>query len=179
MSRPSKKEHFLNRAKIGAERSTCLRRKVGAIIVKDEVQISSGYNGAPRKMDHCIDLKSCLRKELKIPSGQNYELCRGVHAEQNAIINAARNGVNIVGGIMYISSEKLKGEYNDENETEKIYAPCIMCKKMIINAGLEKVYMREEGIGTKCYDIEKIKKILIKEEINGAKNIKHIYDSIR
>jgi len=164
-SRPDRHEHFLNRAKVVAERSTCLRRKVGAIIVnKDGVELSSGYSGAPRNTEHCIDIGNCLRTDLKIPSGQRYELCRAVHAEQNAIINAARTGASIVGGEMYISSEKMKDAYNHGDEKDKIYGPCIICKKMIINAGLTAVYMREEGVGEKSYTLEQIKKLLAQEE---------------
>jgi len=164
-SRPTKLEHFMNRARVVAERSTCLRRRVGAVIVnKDGVELSSGYVGAPRNTEHCIDIGKCLRMDLKIPSGQHYELCRSVHAEQNAIINAARTGVSIVGGEMYISSEKLKGAYSNEDEEEKIYGPCIICKKEIINAGLTAVYMREEGIGEKSYTIGQIKELLAQEE---------------
>jgi len=164
-SRPTLREHFFNRAKVAAERSTCLRRKVGAIIVnKDGVELSSGYSGAPRETEHCIDIGSCLRTDLKIPSGQRYELCRAVHAEQNAIINAARTGASIVGGEMYISSEKMKDAYSNGDEKNKIYGPCIICKKMIINAGLTAVYMREEGVGEKSYTLEQIKELLAQEE---------------
>lgn len=164
-SRPDKHTHFFNRARVVAERSTCLRRRIGAIIVnKYSVELSSGYVGAPRKTEHCIDIGKCLRKDLKIPSGQRYELCRSVHAEQNAIINAARKGTRIVGGEMYISSEKLKGAYSNEDEEEKIYGPCIICKKEIINAGLTKVYMREEGVGEKSYTLARIKELLAQEE---------------
>jgi dCMP deaminase len=169
-SRPSRHEHFLNRAKVVAERSTCLRRKVGAIIVdKEGVELSSGYSGAPRHTEHCIDIGKCLRMELKIPSGKNYELCRAVHAEQNAIINAARTGASIVGGEMYISSEKMKGAYSHDYEEDKIYGPCIICKKEIINAGLTAVYMREEGIGEKSYTLEQIKELLAEEEAEWKK----------
>ena len=164
-SRPTKREHFFNRAKVVAERSTCLRRRVGAIIVnKDGVELSSGYSVAPRNMKHCTDIGECLRMDLKIPSGQHYELCRSVHAEQNAIINAARTGASIVGGEMYISSEKLEGAYSDEEEERKIYGPCIICKKEIINAGLTAVHMKEEGIGEKSYTQEQIKELLVQEE---------------
>jgi dCMP deaminase len=172
-SRPDRHEHFLNRAKVVAERSTCLRRKIGAIIVsKDGVELSSGYVGAPRNTEHCIDIGKCLRTDLKIPSGQRYELCRSVHAEQNAIINAARTGASIVGGEMYISSEKLKGAYSNEDEEEKIYGPCIICKKEIINAGLTAVYMREEGVGKKSYTLEQIKELLAQEEEEWRKKYK-------
>jgi dCMP deaminase len=164
-SRPTKREHFFNRAKVVAERSTCLRRRVGAIIVnKDGVELSSGYSGAPRNMEHCTDIGECLRIDLKIPSGQHYELCRSVHAEQNAIINAARTGASIVGGEMYISSEKLEDAYSDEEEERKIYGPCIICKKEIINAGLTAVHMKEEGVGEKSYTQEQIKELLVQEE---------------
>lgn len=164
-SRPERREHFFNRAKVVAEMSTCLRRKVGAIIVsKDGVELSSGYSGAPRGLEHCITIGKCLRTELMIPSGQNYELCRSVHAEQNAIINAARTGVPVVNGEMYISSEKMTGAYGDRKEEDKIYGPCIICKKEIINAGLIMVYMREEGIGQAGYTLDQIKQMLIQEE---------------
>jgi len=165
-SRPNKHDHFLNRAKVVSERSTCLRRKVGAIIVsKDGVELSSGYSGAPRKMEHCIDIGVCLRTDMKIPAGQHYELCRSVHAEQNTIINAARIGVSIVGAEMYISSERNKDLYRNENEKDKIYAPCIICKKEIINVGLTEVHMREEGVGDRSYCIRKIKELLEQEEV--------------
>jgi dCMP deaminase len=164
-SRPNRHEHFLNRAKVVSERSTCLRRKVGALIVnKDGVELSSGYSGAPRHTDHCIETGYCLRMDLKIPSGEHYELCRGVHAEQNAIINAARTGVSIVNGEMYISSERMKGAYSDRGEYDKIYGPCIICKKEIINAGLTMVYMREEGVGQTNYTLDDIKRLLAQEE---------------
>jgi dCMP deaminase len=171
--RPTRHEHFLNRAKVVAEMSTCLRRKVGAIIVdKDGVELSSGYSGAPRGVVHCIKLGNCLRMDLKIPSGEQYELCRSVHAEQNAIINAARTGASIVGGELYISSQKLKGAYDNGEEPSKIYGPCIICKKEIINAGLAKVHMREEGIGEQSYNLEKIKELLAEEEEDRRKKYK-------
>lgn len=173
MSRPDKRTHFFNRARVAAERSTCLRRRIGAIIVnKDGVELSSGYVGAPRNTEHCIDIGKCLRRNLKIPSGQRYELCRSVHAEQNAIINAARTGASIVGGEMYISSEKLKGAYTTEDE--KIYGPCIICKKEIINAGLTAVHMREEGVGERSYTLEQIKELLAQEEEEWRKKYKPI-----
>jgi dCMP deaminase len=171
--RPKRHEHFLNRARVVAEMSTCLRRKVGAIIInKDGVELSSGYSGAPRNTKHCSDLGSCLRMDLKIPSGQQYELCRSVHAEQNAIINAARTGASIVDGVLYISSEKLKGAYSNRKELEKIYGPCIICKKEIINAGLTEVHMREEGIGEKSYNLDQIRELLALEEEEWRKKYK-------
>ncbi len=164
-NRPDKDTHFFNRAKTAAERSTCLRRKIGAIIVRDGVEVSSGYVGAPRGTEHCIDRGKCLRIELGIPSGERYELCRSVHAEQNAIINAARIGISIFGAKMYISSERIPGKYrNKDHNTNKIYGPCIICKKEIINAGLVKVFMREENIGTASYTDKQLIRMLEAEE---------------
>ena len=164
--RPNREEHFFNRAKTAAERSTCLRRKIGAVIIgSDGVELSSGYVGSPRGTGHCTEIGKCLRMELGIESGENYELCRSVHAEQNAIINAARVGMSIVGGEMYISSERISGTYeDDEKRSKKIYGPCIICKKEIINVGLVKVHMREEGVGKRTYKIKDIIKMLDKEE---------------
>ena len=173
--RPNRHEHFLNRAKVVAEMSTCLRRKVGAIIVnEDGVELSSGYSGAPRKTKHCIEIGNCLRMDLKIPTGQQYELCRSVHAEQNAIINAARTGAKIVRGELYISSQKLEGAYGNGKELEKIYGPCIICKKEIINAGLTNVYMREEEIGERSYSLEQIKELLEQEEEEWRRKYKSV-----
>jgi len=171
--RPNRKEHFFNRAKTTAERSTCLRRKIGAVIIsKDGVELSSGYVGSPRETAHCIDIGNCLRIELGIESGQNYELCRSVHAEQNAIINAARVGISIVGGEMYISSEKIADAYRDHRgKRQRIYGPCIICKKEIINSGIKKVHMREEGVGQRSYSIKRITNMLAKEE-EGWRNKK-------
>ena len=164
--RPDATDHFFNRARTAAERSTCLRRRIGAVIIShDRVELSSGYVGSPRGRKHCTEIGKCLRMELGIESGQNYELCRSVHAEQNAIINAARVGVSIVGGEMYISSERISSTYQDDEErSKKIYGPCIICKKEIINTGLVKVHMREEGVGKRTYKIKGIIKMLDKEE---------------
>jgi dCMP deaminase len=105
-------------------RSTCLRRQVGALIVKDKRIISSGYNGAPMGCKHCIEV-GCLRNELNIPSGQRHELCRGIHAEQNAIIQAAYSGVSVKGGTLYVTTQ-----------------PCVLCAKMMINAGIKKIIFK-------------------------------------
>jgi dCMP deaminase len=163
--RPDKFEHYLNRAKVAAERSTCLRRRIGAIIIRDDVEVSSGYVGSPKGTEHCIDTGRCMRKELGIPPGERYELCRSVHAEQNAIINAARSGATIAGGEMYIYSERVKQAYNEKaGETSRIYGPCIICAKMLINAGIKAVHMKEEGAGTKTYTPEALKQMLDDEE---------------
>ncbi len=109
-----------------AKRSTCLRRQVGAVLVKDKKILATGYNGAPSRLDHCLDI-GCLRQTLKIPSGERHELCRGLHGEQNAIIQAAYHGVEIRGATLYCTNH-----------------PCIICSKMIINAGIERI-VYEEG----------------------------------
>lgn len=132
--RPSKLEYCLNIALQVAVRSTCLRRKYGAIIVRDDQIISTGYNGSPRGVSNCIDLGNCFRETNKIPSGQRYELCRGVHAEQNAIINAARAGVSVLKGVIYIAGRDAR---TSEPLTENYLTPCKLCARMIINAGIQ------------------------------------------
>lgn len=119
--RPSWDEYFMQITHLVAKRSTCLRRKVGAILVRNKRMLCTGYNGAPRGLAHCNQL-GCLREKLNIPSGQRQEICRGLHAEQNAIIQAALYGVSIEDSILYCTHQ-----------------PCITCSKMIINAGVEKI----------------------------------------
>lgn len=121
MSRPSWDEYFMEITHLVAKRSTCLRRQVGAIIVKDKNILATGYNGAPSGVSHCLDV-GCLRENLGIPSGERHELCRGLHAEQNAIIQAAKHGSGIDGSTLYCTT-----------------MPCIICSKMIINAGIGRV----------------------------------------
>jgi len=124
--RPTWDDYFIDIAKHVATRSTCLRRHVGAIIVKDKRILSTGYNGAPRGLPHCDDI-GCLREKLGIPSGQRQEICRGLHAEQNAIVQAALHGVPIQGGHIFCTHQ-----------------PCVTCAKMIINAGIVRVVCAEE-----------------------------------
>lgn len=131
--RPSKDKYYLNIAKEIAQRSTCFRAKYGAIIIKNDQIISAGYVGAPRGTKDCFERGYCLRDELKIPHGSHYEICRSVHAEMNALINAGRAGVNLLNGAMYIYAENGKTK-------ERVDAfPCYICKKMIINAGLDRI----------------------------------------
>ncbi len=120
-ARPSWDEYFMEITEVVSKRSTCLRRQVGAIIVKERQILTTGYNGAPRGMEHCLTI-GCLRQELGIPSGQRHEICRGLHAEQNAIVQAAYHGVCIKGSTIYCTHQ-----------------PCFICAKMIINAGLVRV----------------------------------------
>ena len=145
--RISKDDYYMNIAKEAASRSTCFRAMHGAVIVKDDQIISTGYVGAPRKTKDCFERNSCLRRELGIPSGQRYELCRSVHSEQNAIINAARSGVSLFGGRMYLYSVKV-----DDGKIIPIDAyPCFICKKMIVNAGIKEVYTIQRNGKIKRY----------------------------
>jgi dCMP deaminase len=115
-------EYFMRISFLVAERSTCLRRKVGAVAVKDKRILATGYNGAPSGTPHCLDV-GCLREELAVPSGQRHEICRGLHAEQNVIIQAAVHGVRIQGATIFCTTQ-----------------PCLICTKMLINCGVEKLY---------------------------------------
>ena len=112
----------MNITSLVAQRSTCTRRAVGAIIVKDKRILTTGYNGAPSGTKHCLDV-GCLREEMKIPSGERHELCRGIHAEQNAIIQAGYHGVSVKDAVLFCTN-----------------LPCSICAKMIINAGIKKIY---------------------------------------
>ncbi|MBQ6454294.1 MAG: cytidine/deoxycytidylate deaminase family protein [Coriobacteriales bacterium] len=123
--RPSWDEYFMSIADQVATRSTCLRRQIGAVIVKDKRLLATGYNGAPSGLPHCLDI-GCLRQQMGIPSGQRHELCRAIHAEQNAIVQAAKYGTSIEGGTIYTTAY-----------------PCVMCAKMIINAGLKRIVYRD------------------------------------
>ncbi|RKD21985.1 dCMP deaminase [Caminicella sporogenes DSM 14501] len=122
--RPDWNHYFMEMAETVKSRSTCLRRKVGAVIVKDKRILATGYNGSPTGTVHCIDA-GCLRELYNIPSGQRAELCRGTHAEQNAIVQAAYHGVSVKGSTLYVTLQ-----------------PCVLCAKMAINAGIKKIYYK-------------------------------------
>lgn len=124
-SRPDWQTYFFQIAGLVATRSTCLRRRVGAVIVKDNRILSTGYNGTPAGITHCSE-RGCIRTELDIPSGERHELCRGLHAEQNAIIQAAYHGVCINGADIYCTNQ-----------------PCIICSKMLINAGIKRIFISD------------------------------------
>ncbi len=124
-SRPSWDEYFMRIAELAATRSTCLRRQVGAVIMKDKKILATGYNGAPSGLEHCLDI-GCLRDELGIPSGERHELCRATHAEQNAIVQAALFGVSIRDSTMYSTTH-----------------PCILCTKLVINAGIKRIVIKD------------------------------------
>ena len=135
MERISKENYYLDIAETVLERATCLRRVYGAIIVKNDEIISTGYNGAPRGRANCVDMGYCSREAMKVPRGERYELCRSVHAEANAIISASRR--DMVGGTIY-----LVGRDARTGELLADATSCLMCRRMVINAGLEKVVIR-------------------------------------
>lgn len=146
--RTSKDQYYLGIAKEVSTRSTCFRRAIGAIIVRDDQIISTGYVGAPRKTKDSLEHGFCLRDKLGIPHGQRYELCRSVHAEQNAIINAARAGVSLLGGDMYIYGSA-------PGSAAPISAfPCYICKKMIVNCGLDRIVCSAADGGAKVFRVE-------------------------
>ena len=140
-------EYYLNIAKEVAGRATCFRNKGGTIIVMGDQIIAAGYIGAPRKTKDCFERNECLRDRLKIPHGQRYELCRSVHSEQNAFINAARAGASVLGGDMFI--------YGENGQRKMINAfPCFICKKMIINAGLTRVISSTQDGKYKIFNVQ-------------------------
>ena len=147
VQRPSKERYYLNIAKQVAQRSTCFSVKGGSVIIKDDTIVSTGYIGAPRKTKDCFERGNCLRRELNIPHGERYELCRSVHSEQNAIINAARSGASLLGGDMFLYGEKQEGGLID-------FIPCFICKKMIINAGLKRVICSTSNGDYKIFKVE-------------------------
>ena len=147
-SRPTWDEYFINIAKLVSSRSTCLRRDVGAVVVKNKQVLTTGYNGAPAGVRHCDEV-GCMREKMSVPSGERHELCRALHAEQNAFLQAARHGISLDGATMYMTTQ-----------------PCSICAKMIINAGIKKIIyegdypdkfaielLKEAGVG-----LEKFKK---------------------
>jgi len=136
MNRCTKVIYYLDIAEAVSKRCTCLRRHYGAIIVKDDEVISTGYVGAPRGRENCIDIKKCVREEQNIPRGERYELCRSVHAEANAIISASRR--DMIGSTLYLAGLDAKTGYYVENANS-----CAMCKRLIINAGIEKVIIKD------------------------------------
>lgn len=140
--RPSYDEYFMEMAYVVSKRSTCIRRKVGAILAKDKHILSTGYNGAPKGLKHCSEI-GCLREKLDIPSGHRHELCRGLHAEQNAIIQAAVFGISIKDSILYCTN-----------------TPCIVCVKMLINAGVKEIVFQGD------YPDDLAKKMINESKIN-------------
>ena len=149
MGRIDKHNYYLGIAEAVLKRATCLRRNYGAVIVNNDEIISTGYNGAPRNRGNCIDLGFCAREKLQIKQGQNYELCRSVHAEQNAIISAARK--DIIDGTLYMVGVDAKtGKVLDHIDS------CIMCKRVVINAGIKYVIVKDihSELGYKIIDVK-------------------------
>ena len=147
MERVSKINYYLDIAETVSERSTCLRRRFGAIIVKNDVIISTGYNGAPRGRLNCNDLQYCARDKMGIPRGERYEMCRSVHAEANAIIAAERD--RMIGSTLYMCcTDPATGNVMPNT------CSCMMCKRMVINAGIEKVIVREDRENFTEYKVE-------------------------
>lgn len=149
MGRRDKINYYLDIAEVVLERGTCLRRSFGAIIVKNDQIVSTGYVGAPRGRRNCCDVGECVRSKLNIPRGERYEMCRSVHAEANAIIHASR--ADMLGSTMYLVGREMQtGEY------VKDASPCSMCKRMIINAGITNVIIRD--------DPDKFRNVLVLDE---------------
>ena len=147
MERVSKHNYYLDIAQTVAERSTCMRKKYGAIIVKDDSIISTGYNGAPRGRKNCSDLNFCMREKLQIPRGERYELCRSVHSEANAIIAAPRD--QMLGATLYMACVDPK-----DGELIGGVTSCMMCKRMVINAGIAKVVLRDTQDEFRIVDVQ-------------------------
>jgi len=144
MPRPTWDEYFLEMAQLVAKRSTCLRRKVGAVLVKDKRILATGYNGAPRGLRHCIEI-GCMREKLNIPSGERHELCRALHAEQNALIQASLYGVSVNGSLLYATNQ-----------------PCVICAKMLINAGIQEIIIGDGYPDKMAMDFLKEAKIKVR-----------------
>ena len=147
MKRIDKNNYYLDMAEAALERATCLRRKWGCVIVKDDEIIATGYNGAPRGRKNCTDIGKCVREELNIPRGERYELCRSVHAEQNAIISAPRK--DMLGATLYeVGIDVKTGNYVENS------MPCAMCKRFIINAGISKIIQRDTKTKYREIDVQ-------------------------
>jgi dCMP deaminase len=145
INRPSWDEYFTKAAHLVSERSTCLRRHVGAVLVKDKQILATGYNGAPSGISHCEET-GCLRQKLEVASGQRHEICRGLHAEQNVLLQAAYHGVSVKGSILYITN-----------------APCVICAKMIINAGIKEIIISGDYPDKMAIDFLKEAKVKVRK----------------
>ena len=146
MERRDKINYYLDLAEMVSQRSTCLRRRYGAVIVNNDEVVSTGYNGAPRGRKNCTEVGWCIREKLKIPRGERYEICRSVHAEANAIISAARD--RMLGASLYLTGvDAQTGEYVANSSS------CSMCKRQVINAGITKVYVRDDKDSYRIVDV--------------------------
>jgi dCMP deaminase len=143
--RRDKTNYYLDIAEVVIERGTCLRRNFGAIIVKHDEIVSTGYTGSPRGRSNCMDLGECKRQRLNIPRGQRYEMCRSVHAEANAIISAARS--EMIGAVLYLVGKEADGSYVRDADS------CAMCKRLVINAGIDHIVVREDSHSYKRIEV--------------------------
>jgi len=155
-NRPCIDSYFMEIANVVAKRSTCLRNNVGAVLVREKQILSTGYNGAPRNLPHCLDI-GCVREDMNIPSGERHELCRAVHAEQNAIIQAALHGVSIAGATLYCTHQ-----------------PCVLCAKILINAHVSRVVYNNPYPDTRALDFLREAGVEIEE---FSTDLKHGYKS--
>lgn len=156
MERIDKINYYLDLAETVLERGTCIRRNFGAVIVKNDEIISTGYVGAPRGRQNCSDRKICIREQLEVPRGERYELCRSVHAEQNAIISAKRE--DMIDSTLFLCGKNYKDGSYVENSN-----PCALCKRMIINAGIKDLYIRDSK--------EKYRHILVEDYIKNDESL--------
>ncbi len=150
--RPSWDQYFMGVAFLVSQRATCLRRKVGAVLVKDKQILATGYNGAPMGLAHC-ETTGCLREEMGVPSGQRHEICRGLHAEQNVLLQAARHGISAKNSSLYITN-----------------SPCVICAKMIINAGIKEIVISDTYPDHMAMDFLKQAKIVLRKLENFKKS---------
>ncbi len=160
MKRIDKNNYYLDLAETVLKRGTCLRRNFGAVIINNDEVVSTGYVGSPRGRKNCCDLKYCMREKLNVPRGERYELCRSVHAEQNAIISASRK--NMIGATLYLVGM----EYGSENYVSGAN-PCALCKRMIINSGIDKVIIRDTKDDYRIVSVDDY--ILNDESLEGLK----------
>ena len=159
-TRRDKTNYYLDLAEVVSERSTCIRRHFGAVIVKDDEVISTGYVGAPRGRANCNELGYCTRERLQVPRGERYELCRSIHAEANAIISAARS--EMIGSSLYLVGKEVRtGDYIESASS------CAMCKRLVINAGIAYVYVRDTR--------DEYRKIDVKDWIENDESIEGAY----
>lgn len=149
MERIDKRNYYLDICETVLERGTCLRRNFAAIIVKNDEIIATGYTGAPRGRKNCCDLGYCKREELNVPRGTRYELCRSVHAEQNAIISARRQ--DMISSTLYLVGREVKDKTYVKNAM-----PCLLCKKLIINSGIDTIVIRDTRMGYRIVEVQKL-----------------------
>lgn len=159
MERIDKINYYLDMAEVALERGTCIRRNFGAVIIKNDEVISTGYVGAPRGRKNCCEINECIREKLNVPRGERYEMCRSVHAEQNAIISAERN--KMIDATLFLCGKDYKtGEYVENSN------PCALCKRMIINSGIKDIYIRDSK--------EKYRHIMVQEYVDADESLEGI-----